>query len=165
MKLIPLTQGLFAQVDDEVFDYLNQFKWCAVKIGKSCYSCRGAKKHEYIDGKCRRIFMHRFIWEKMKGPIPKGEEIDHQNHYGLNNLIENLQCGPHSDNMKNRSTNENNTSNYTGVRWNKRSKKWYAYIMVNYERIHLYFGDSKEDAIAARKAGKLKYHGKLETNS
>jgi hypothetical protein len=34
MKLIPLTQNKFAQVDDGDFEYLIQYKWCAI-LGKS----------------------------------------------------------------------------------------------------------------------------------
>lgn len=37
MKLIPLSQGLFAMVDDEDFDLVNQFKWSAAKTNASWF--------------------------------------------------------------------------------------------------------------------------------
>lgn len=32
MKMIPLTQGEYAIVDDDMFDYLNQWKWYAQRL-------------------------------------------------------------------------------------------------------------------------------------
>ena len=43
----------------------------------------------------------------------------------------------HSQNMKNRKINKNNTSGYKGVQWHKRDKKWRASIVVNKNKIHL----------------------------
>ena len=42
MKLISLTQGQFAKVDDEDFEWLNQWKWCAAykKSTNSYYAIR-----------------------------------------------------------------------------------------------------------------------------
>lgn len=38
MKRIPLTQGQFALVDDDLFDYLNQRKWRMRKAGNIMYA-------------------------------------------------------------------------------------------------------------------------------
>lgn len=32
MKLIPLTQGKFAKVDDADFEWANRFKWCLATL-------------------------------------------------------------------------------------------------------------------------------------
>jgi len=37
---IPLTQGLYALVDGEDYDWLMQWKWCAVKFGRVFYAKR-----------------------------------------------------------------------------------------------------------------------------
>lgn len=165
MKEIQLTQGMFAQVPDAVFEYLIKDNWIAHKNGNTYYAVRHTKKHEHIDKKRGLIFMHRVIWEYYNGPIPEGYEIDHKDRNGLNNLIDNLKCGPHGDNMKNKGNYKNNISGYPGVWWHKTHKKWTAYITVNCKFIHLYRGDSKEEAIAAREAGKLKYYGKSSEDS
>lgn len=38
--MIPLTQGKFAIVDDEDYEYLSQFKWYAEKHRKTFYAAR-----------------------------------------------------------------------------------------------------------------------------
>ena len=40
MKLIPLSKGLFTQVDDDLFDYLNQWRWHASQGGHKYYAER-----------------------------------------------------------------------------------------------------------------------------
>ena len=60
---------------------------------------------------------------------------------------------------------KNNTSGYTGVKFDKKSQKWIAEINVNYKRIYLGSFHNKEDAIAARKAAEEKYHKPLLQSS
>ena len=55
MKQIPLTQGKFALVDDEDFEYLNQFKWCALKRPHTFYAVRNLPNGK---GKQKLIGMH-----------------------------------------------------------------------------------------------------------
>ena len=40
MKRVPLTQGQFALVDDEDYDYLMQWKWHVQKRPHTYYACR-----------------------------------------------------------------------------------------------------------------------------
>ena len=75
MKLIKLTQDKFAKVDDEDFEYLNQFKWYAKKSRNTYYVTRGAFNGKNMSS----IYMHR---EVMK--TPKGTLVDHIDHDGLN---------------------------------------------------------------------------------
>ncbi len=56
MKEIQLTQGKVALVDDEDFERLNQFKWCAHWNGKHWYAIRTV-----YEGKKKTIRMHREI--------------------------------------------------------------------------------------------------------
>lgn len=56
MKQIPLGNGQFAKVDDEDFDWLNQYKWYAY------YDSRQGKTYAAHDTPAgRRVFMHDAI--------------------------------------------------------------------------------------------------------
>ena len=44
MKEIKLTQDKIALVDDDDFEYLNQFKWCANKLRHTFYAFRTLEK-------------------------------------------------------------------------------------------------------------------------
>lgn len=138
---IKLTKDKVTTVPDAVAAFLNKDKWNANKCGNTYYAVRAAKKHEKIDGKYRKILMHRVIWEYFNGPIPKGEEIDHTDGNGLNNF-ENLKCGPHSDNMKNKRKQKNNTSGCEGVyeiqTWREGSNgcRWYVQNIVNGKKVY-----------------------------
>ena len=61
MKEIKLTNGKVALVDDEDFDFLNQWKWsCSISTtGKNYYAIRT----RYDNGK-ETISMHRNLFER-----------------------------------------------------------------------------------------------------
>jgi HNH endonuclease len=103
-KLIELTgkngQGKFAIVDDHMFDELNQYVWHV--------------SHGYAVHKGK--YMHRMIMG-----FPKGLEIDHINHNGLDNRRENLRVVTKQQNAMNRN-DPKNTSGYKGVYISKDKK-------------------------------------------
>lgn len=128
MKKIELTQGKFALVDDSDFEWLNQWKWHALKYANSrtFYAARtvylgGGQKHF----KTTSIQMHRLI-----NNTPSGKFTDHANGNGLDNQRHNIRTATRSQNKMNSVIHKNNTSGYRGVSWNKTAKKWVAQIMV-----------------------------------
>lgn len=142
MKTIPLTQGKVAVVDDEDYSKLSKENWCFVKShnpGSSGYARRTSYKP-----KRKNILMHREIMgEKF------GYEIDHINGDGLDNRKDNLRLVTHSENLRNAKLFINKTSKYRGVSMKKNKNRWRAQITANYERIHIGYFDTEEEASEA----------------
>lgn len=123
MKEIKLTQGLKAQVDDEDFERLNQYKWYAHKSRNVYYARRMSPT---INGKRHIINMHHEIL----GKPPVGLVSDHIDGDGLKNLRSNLRIVTNRQNCQNRK-HTTKTSRYPGVCWGKQNKKWHAQIYIN----------------------------------
>lgn len=148
MKRIPLLKDKYALVDDEDFDYLNQWNWQTNAYG---YAVRSKYVGNY---KGVTYYMHREIMS-----TPKGKDTDHINRDKLDNRKQNLRICKHANNMKNLGLRKDNTSGVKGVRWHKQLQKWNARIHVNGKEISLgCFHDLKEAAKAYKDAS-IKYHG------
>jgi len=157
MKEIKLTRNMVALVDDEDFDFLNQWKWQAGKSKESVtyYASRTERGNELQ--KPVSIKMHRLIMK-----TPDNMEVDHIDHNGLNNQKSNLRNCTHSQNHMNK--RPHGRSKYLGVSWASDRNKWIVYIQRRvkgspYERIQLYREqfDSEIDAALAynKKASEL----------
>lgn len=149
MKEIPLTQGKVALVDDEDFDYINQWKWyCQKSHGLSFYAIRNS------EGGIR--MMHRLIMNASVNIY-----IDHKDMDGLNNCRDNLRFATLSQNQHNRGKLRNNTSGFKCVSYNKQKGKWEAYIEYNNKKYHLGLYEIIELAALAYNEAALKYHGEF----
>lgn len=133
MKLISLTRGRFASVDDGDFDRLNQWKWCLhiSNDGKRMYAKRRSQ------GKI--LYMHNVI---LGGP----PEVDHGDNDGLNNQRYNLRACSRSQNNANQRLSSKNTSGFKGVTWDKENSKWRAGGKINGRRTNLGRFSTKEEA-------------------
>lgn len=148
MKLIPLTKGYFAQVDDEDLEWLNQWKWNARVDRKTVYAVRCHKKE---DGNFVTVGMHRQILG-LTDPKTLGDHIDGN---GLNNTRKNLRPCTNKENLMNRGPNINSLSRFKGVSWHKSSKRWQSTITILGKKKHLgYFDNECEAAIECNKAVK-----------
>lgn len=54
-----------------------------------------------------RCLMHRYVWEKERGKIPKGWDIHHLNEVKSDNRVENLECLPKSEHTRKYSPHNN----------------------------------------------------------
>lgn len=108
-KLIPLTQGKFAKVDNEDFDRLKDINWS--------YSDGYAINHKLGS-------MHRYIMN-----APSNMLVDHKKlENTLDNRKENLRLATKSQNASNIKSHVDSTSQYKGVSWRKDTEKWNASI-------------------------------------
>ena len=106
------------------------------------------------------FYAHRLAWLYMTGDWPK-KYIDHINRDRADNRFENLREADTAQNNINSDPSRANVSGYTGVCWIIRRERWLAQIKVNGKQICLGYHHTKEDAIAARKAGERKYFGEF----
>lgn len=135
MKLIPLNNGYFSQVDDEDYEMLMQFKWVAKVTKNGIYARRNKGSPQY---------MHCFI-----KPASKGLECDHKDRNPLNNQKYNIRHCTHQQNCCNR-RHVYNKSGYHGVSWHKKGNKWQAHLTVAGKPYYLGIFTAKEDAARAR---------------
>ncbi|MFA7361984.1 MAG: endonuclease [Candidatus Kapaibacterium sp.] len=150
MKEIKLTQGKIALVDDEDYEYLNQFKWCAARQMNTFYAVRNVRINKF---KTKMIFMHRVILK-----TPSGKITDHKDHNGLNNQKNNIRVCTNTQNQMNNSS-RGGSSRYIGVFYDRGAIR--ACITVNKKNIYLgTFNNEIEAAIARDKAAKI-YHGEF----
>lgn len=86
-----------------------------------CYpktDANGPNGYIRISRNNKGVYLHRWIWEQIYGPIPKGWQIDHINGVRTDNRLENLRCIPQAANKRNMKTRANNISGIQGVsRW------------------------------------------------
>lgn len=135
MKRIKLTQGKYALVDNEDFEWLNQWKW-------------HMSSHGYVmrrPPQSRIVYMHRLI-----NGTPDDSDTDHINRNKLDNRRENLRIANKILNGRNRGENKNNTSGHKGISWDKRVRKWAVYLWNNYRKIHLGYCDELKEADKVR---------------
>ena len=152
MKVIPLTRGMFAKVDDQDYERVVNFgKWHALKSGRRFYAARAYKvapKNQKL------LLMHRFIL----ADIQSGFDADHIDGDGLNNQRSNLRVATRSQNRANVRIPANNTSGRKGV-WFHANGKWSASIKVNQRRVHLGRYKTLQEAASAYDKAAVKYFG------
>jgi len=145
--LIELTQDKFAIINDEDYELISQYKWCARKNRNHWY----AQTHIYRLGKRTTISMHTLLVEKKSGYM-----IDHINRNGLDNRRENLRLATNRQNQGNREKLRG-TSQYKGVRRCTDCNRWRASI----KSIHLGLFSSEEEAAKAYDKAAKEYYGEF----
>lgn len=145
MKKIPLTQGKHALVDDEDYEWLNQWKWCFDK-----YAIRRISRKNQ---KSTKIYMHRLIMKP-----ERLSDTDHINRNRLDNRRCNLRNVTHQQNAWNITIPKHNTSGFMGVSWHNKTRKWQVGIKLDGKRIYIGLFSQIQEAIDAYQLAKEKYH-------
>jgi hypothetical protein len=143
--LVKLTQDKYALVDDEDYEWLNQWKW---------QYCNG-----YASRSRNKITMHTAIVKKYNlGEIIRYRlETDHIDRNKLNNQKSNLRVVTRTKQRWNTIALKNNKSGFKGVDWVPRDQTWRAGITVNGKRISLGPWKTKKAAALAYKLAERKY--------
>lgn len=147
MKEIKLTRGKVALVDDDDFEWLNQWKWYA----NNNYATRniyGSKK--------TTITMHRLIMKTVGSKIC----VDHIDGNRLNNQRQNLRLATKSQNAANKFATKG-TSKYLGVWWNKQGNGWQAEVKKNYIKFYVGIYKDEKEAALAYNAAAIEKHGEF----
>lgn len=145
VETIPLGDGLVAYVDAADYQWLSQWTW-----------------HLYGDGyparyeKHRKIFMHREIMQP-----PKGMIVDHADPNRANNCRFNLRVCTREENMRNNRKRRGSSSQYKGVGYSKRLRKFYARIWFEGENRHLGYHAEEAEAARAYDAGAVEMFGEF----
>jgi len=143
MKLIQLSKGKSAIVDDQDYEWLSKFTWYSLpkKSPKNYYAMR---KEYHGRWDTRVFFMHRDILGLNGNKLLEG---DHINGNGLDNRRRNLRIATRAQNKQNQRKRKNTKSKYKGV--SPHGKKWIVKICCNGNRMNLgIFRSEKMAALA-----------------
>ncbi|NJL75296.1 MAG: endonuclease [Saprospiraceae bacterium] len=153
MREIELTQGKVALVDDDDFEWLNQWKWH--------YTKRGYATRTTWDGVYRgKIKMHREIMKL--GDFKKDPfEIDHKDRNRLNNCKSNLRICTRGQNEINKPKNKGTSSKYKGVIYDKERNKWRTSLDFNGKAVFMKRFSTEIEAAIAYNEQAITYFGEF----
>jgi hypothetical protein len=111
MKTIPLSRGLVAFIDDDMYDHIvtNNWKFYFADQGETS-NHRGYAKRSTDD-----LRLHRLVFEFHCIDIPSGMDVDHINGDRLDNRFENLQVVTRAQNLLKKDRDYVNKLGYRGV--------------------------------------------------
>lgn len=109
-----------------------------------------------IGWKGKYYYAHRLTWHIHYGKWP--EQVDHVNGHRNDNRITNLRECKEGSNNQNTSRLRNNTSGFTGVRFEPRRKHWIATCYSNGKHVYLGSFSSAEEARAVYVSYKADNH-------
>lgn len=146
---IPLSEGLFAFVDEDDAEKVSLYKWRATKRGHTYYAYAAINR--------KTLFMHRFLL------LEPSQFIDHKDGNGLNNIRSNIRICTHAENMRNTRKRINTASKYKGLSFS--NNKWRVSIEQNGERLFLgSFDDELAAAYQYDRAARLLFGKFAKTN-
>lgn len=135
-------RGGFAVIDADMFETLNQHRWCLDVGGYPASHLHGEK------GK-------KFRMHKLVNGTPPRMHTDHINGFKIDNRRINLRTSTYRQNMMNQKVQTRpKSSRFKGVCFCKNNNKWMAYIGSKKRRVYLgaTFPTDRDAAVAYNKA-------------
>lgn len=146
MKMLPLSRGRVALVDDDVFAWASRFRWCVLGVSGHHYVYRNL-----VTGKrgCPKVYLHREIMG-----AAETELVDHVDRNTFDNRRGNLRVCNHSGNAANSAKVSHHggrptSSSFKGVTYRRSSGRWLAQIQKGDRYSYLGSFSSEEDAARA----------------
>ena len=152
MRLIPLTCGQQAMVDDDDYERITQHRWQAVLSPRKT---RADVYYAVTSLNKKSVSMHKFII----GSVANGFQIDHKDCNPLNNQKANLRLATASQQGANRRVISG--LGFKGVARGSNHYPYYSYICVQGQSIFLGRFVSAEAAARAYDAAAIKYFGEF----
>jgi hypothetical protein len=149
--LVPLTQGLFAIINEADGPEVGKHNWRRSSSGGNSATLYAAGPDDER--------LHRFLWRQWG--LPDTPEIDHENTNGLDCRRDNLRAATHHQNTFNTRMRKGNTSGRKGVSFDRRTKRWVAQIHVASTNTFLGRFDTVEEAAKAYAEAALKMCGEF----
>lgn len=141
-------------VDDEDYNFLNQFRWYLRRSNKRNNQLGYAQTPITINRKQTSIIMHKILID-----IPNGMVIDHINHNTFDNRKSNLRIVTKSQNQMNKLPQKGKISKFKGVNWDKNLKKWKSRCSLNRKQYYLGLFEDEIDAARAYNIKAKELHG------
>lgn len=140
-------RGGFAVVDADMFETLNQHRWCLDSGGYPASHLYGQKG--------KKFRMHRIV-----NQTPPKVHTDHKNGFKIDNTRRNLRSCSYAKNMQNQRVQQRSkTSKFKGVSFLKSTGKWMAYVGSKKTRKYLgsTFQTERDAAMAYNRAASERY--------
>lgn len=152
---IPLSQGLFARIDDEDCSLILGISWYALRTKEGFHYAIG--NEPMIAGVRRKIKMHRYVMG-LESNDPR--VVDHIDRNRLNNCKSNLRICEQKQNSRNRPASRSSTG-YKGVFWRKSRNHYISKIVVDGRTIYLGSSNDPYKLHCVYREAAMRYHGEF----
>jgi hypothetical protein len=147
---LSLTKGYMTIFDSSDVELAKSGCWLAMPTKRSVYAARFQTVGK---GKRELVSFHRSAIS-----ASAGLDVDHIDGDSLNNKRDNLRPATRSQNARNSRSSKGSSSQFKGVSWNKRQRKWVSRIMVRGKTINLGTFDNERDAGRAYDIAAERFH-------
>jgi len=132
-----------AIIDKEDYEKVKNIRWFFNNFGKYVYGYELKNK--------KAVYLSRLLLN-----VDKNQGVIHINRNNLDNRKENLKIVPKNLSF---SYGKKSKTGCIGVKFIEKSKKYQANININGKNMYLYYGDSLDEAIKARKDAEKSFYG------